>query len=137
MGVFDLFHVGHLQLIRNASAHCESLRVGVLSDELVRRYKGHDPVIPEEERRQIVEAVRGVNEAFIVRGEVTKIGEWYRKPYDCFFSGDDHAGDPYWEKEKEELQKLGSDIQFFPYTESQSTAGIIQKIIQNSGGYQK
>lgn len=137
MGVFDLFHVGHLQLIRNACEHCEYLRVGVLSDDLVRHFKGHDPVIGEEERRQIIEAVKGVDEAVIIRDEVSRIGEWYKRPYDCFFSGDDHAGNPYWEKEREELQKLGADIQFFPYTESQSTTAIIQRILKNSGEYKK
>ena len=128
MGVFDLFHVGHLKLIRNAKARCEYLRVAILSDELVMKFKNHYPVIPAEERKEILEAVREVDEVVIIEDTPSRLTEYERRPFDAFFSGNDYEGNPYWIKEQAELRKLGSDIIFFPYTESQSTTKIINKI---------
>jgi len=124
MGVFDLFHIGHLNLIRRAKEECEFLRVGVLSDELVRQYKHHDPTIPLEQRAEILASIRYVDEVVVIEGNPSRLEEWHRRPFDCFFSGDDYAGNPYWEYEKKELQKLGSDIRFFPYTREQSSTKI-------------
>ena len=124
MGVFDLFHVGHLNLIENAKAHCDYLRVGVLSDELVFHFKKIYPTIPQEERMRILGAIRWVDEVVSIDQNVSRIEEWKIRPFDCFFSGDDYSGNPYWEWEKKELQKLGSDIVFFPYTKSQSSTRI-------------
>ncbi len=125
MGVFDLFHIGHLNLLRNAKEHCDFLRVGILSDELVREQKKHDPVIPLEERMAIVAAVRYVDDVVVVDdGLLSKVAEWYRHPFECFFSGDDYEGNPLWEKEKIELSGLGSTIEFFPYTATTSSTKI-------------
>ena len=124
MGVFDLFHVGHLRLIRRASARCRFLRIGVLSDELVEKYKNKRPVIPLEERMEILSAIRGVDEVVPITDEPSRLIEWNRRPFDCFFSGDDYRGNPYWEWEREELRKLGADIVFFPYTKEQSSTII-------------
>ena len=128
MGVFDLFHVGHLRLIRRASARCRFLRIGVLSDELVEKYKNKRPVIPLEERMEILSAIRGVDEVVPITDEPSRLIEWNRRPFDCFFSGDDYRGNPYWEWEREELRKLGADIVFFPYTKEQSTTSIRKTI---------
>ena len=128
MGVFDLFHVGHLKLIERAKQQCEFLRVGVLSDDLVMKFKGHLPVIPEDQRAEILAAVRYVDEAVIIRDDVSRITEWHRRPFDCFFSGDDYKDTPYFAWEKAELNKLGSDIVFFPYTEYQSSTNIRNQI---------
>ena len=128
MGVFDLFHVGHLKLILNAKQRCEYLRVAILSDELVNQYKGHYPVICEDERKEILEHVREVDEVVIIRDNPSRLIEYDRRPFDCFFSGDDYSGNEYWMWEKAELRKRNSDIEFFPYTESQSTTKIVAKI---------
>lgn len=128
MGVFDLYHVGHLKLILNAKERCEYLRVAILSDELVHQYKGHYPVICEDERKEILEHVREVDEVVVIRDNPSRLMEWNRRPFDCFFSGDDYSGNEYWQWEKEELRKRNSDIEFFPYTESQSTTKIVAKI---------
>ena len=132
MGVFDLFHVGHLNLIRRAKEDCDYLRVAVLSDELVWKMKGIHPVIPQEERMQILSAVRYVDEVVLIDDEVSRITEWHRRPFDCFYSGDDYRGHPYWEWEKTELQKLGADICFFSYTKSQSSTRIRETILKRS-----
>ena len=124
MGVFDLFHIGHLNLIKRAKQECNYLRVGVLSDELVMKFKHIDPTIPLEERMEILQAIRYVDEVVVVDTNPSRIEEWHKRPFDCFFSGDDYAGNAYWAWEKQELQKLGSDLRFFPYTECQSSSKI-------------
>ena len=127
MGVFDMYHVGHLNLIQRAKEHCDYLRVGVLTDELVRKFKGHDPVISQDDRKRILESVRYVDEVVLI-DETSRLHEWHLRPFDCFFSGDDYSGNPYWDWEKKELNKLGADIQFFPYTESISSTMIRERI---------
>ena len=125
MGVFDLFHVGHLNLIRRAKEHCDFLRVGILTDELVLEQKGKPPFIPLEERMAIMASMRYVDEVVAVEdGLLSKVAEWYRRPYDCLFSGSDYEGNPIWEIEKKELEKLGSTIEFFPYTQTTNSTKI-------------
>ena len=128
MGVFDMFHIGHLKLIRNANNYCDYLRVCVLSDELVYKFKQKYPVIPLEERMEILAAVKGVDEVVAITDDPSRLIEYKRRPFDCFFSGDDYRGNEYWEYERKELNKLGADIVFFPYTQEQSTTKIRGKI---------
>ncbi|MBQ9827643.1 MAG: adenylyltransferase/cytidyltransferase family protein [Lachnospiraceae bacterium] len=129
MGVFDLFHAGHLNLLRRAKSRCSFLRVGVLSDELVYKYKKIKPEIPLDQRIGIIEAMDCADEVVAVEGEyVSKIAEWYKRPYDCFFSGDDYAGNEYWKQEKEELKKLGAEMEFFPYTDTVSSTRIREEL---------
>ena len=73
-----------------------------------------------------------MDEVVEIKDDPSRIAEWHRRPFDCFFSGDDYSGDPYWEWERQELRKLGSDIVFFPYTEKQSTTKIRNKVEHNS-----
>lgn len=131
MGVFDLFHIGHLNLIRRAKEQCEFLRVGVLSDELVMKFKNIYPTIPLKERMEILASVRYVDEVVEIDTDPSRIEEWHKRPFDCFFSGDDYAGNPYWDWEKKELQKLGADIEFFPYTKEQSSS-MIRSALQDT-----
>ena len=130
MGVFDLFHVGHLRLIERAKARCSYLRVAVLSDALVEHFKGHGPVIPLSERMEILAALRDVDEVVSIDDEagVSRLNEWRKRPFDCFFSGDDYSGNEYWAWEKGELEKLGATIEFFPYTKEQSSTMIRGKL---------
>ncbi len=128
MGVFDLFHIGHLRLIQRAKKCCNYLRVGVLSDELVLHFKNKAPVIPLSERMEILTAIRDVDEVVAITDSPSRLLEWDRRPFDCFFSGDDYSGNSYWEWEREELRKRGSDIVFFPYTEEQSSTKIREKL---------
>ncbi len=128
MGVFDMFHIGHLKLIRNANNYCDYLRVCVLSDELVYKFKQKYPVIPLEERMEILAAIKGVDEVVAITDDPSRLIEYKRRPFDCFFSGDDYRGNEYWEYERKELNKLGADIVFFPYTQEQSTTKIREQI---------
>ena len=134
MGVFDLFHIGHLNLIRRAKEQCKYLRIGVLSDKLVHEFKHIYPIIPQDERMEILRALRYVDEVILLesRKEVSRLYEWHKRPFDCFFSGDDYADNTYWAWEKEELKKLGADMVFFPYTKKRSSS-MIRKELQEKG----
>ena len=134
MGVFDLFHIGHLNLIRRAKAQCCFLRIGVLSDKLVFEFKQIYPIIPQDERMEILRALRDVDEVVLLerKEEVSRLYEWHKRPFDCFFSGDDYADNTYWAWEKEELKKLGADMVFFPYTKKRSSS-MIRKELQEKG----
>jgi glycerol-3-phosphate cytidylyltransferase len=120
-GAFDLFHIGHLNLLTRARERCRRLIVGVLSDESIRWCKKQDPVIPEAERIAIVGALRCVDETDMTTRELLhKEIAWEKYRFDAMFSGDDHAGDG-WTREAEMLDGLGADIVFFPYTKGIST----------------
>ena len=138
MGVFDLFHIGHLTLIRRAKARCRFLRIGVLSDKLVHEFKQIYPTIPQDERMEILRALRDVDEVVLLetKDEVSRLHEWHKRPFDCFFSGDDYADNAYWAWEKEKLKKLGADIVFFPYTKTRSSS-MIRKELQENGSKEK
>ena len=134
MGVFDLFHIGHLNLIMRAKEECAFLRVAVLSNDLVWEYKKKHPVIGQEERMRIVEAIRYVDEVVLIDDNPSRIMEWHRRPFDCFFSGDDYTANDYWNWEREELKKLGADLCFFPYTKEQSSTMIRKKLESKTQG---
>ena len=126
MGVFDLFHVGHLNLIKRAAARCDHLYVGLLTDALVQRSKHITPYIPYEERKEILLALRYVDGVNEIDDEkyFSKVEEWKRHPFDCLFSGSDYQGNPHWVMEEKILRSLGSAIEFFPYTETTCSSKI-------------
>src|SRR5690554_5939570 len=101
-GVFDLFHIGHLNLLRRAKEQCDYLIVGVSTDELVQEYKNKKPVIPCEERIQIVEAIKYVDEV-VPQVNRDKIEAYKRIHFDVMFVGDDWKGNPLFEQVEREL----------------------------------
>lgn len=122
-GVFDLFHIGHLNLIRKAKEQSEFLMAGVLTDELVYHFKKKYPYIPFEERLEIVGAIKEVDRVIPVDfSNTVKMDAWKLYHYDAYFSGDDHGHE--WDHEKKALQEVGSDIVFLPYTKSTSSTKI-------------
>lgn len=128
-GVFDLFHIGHLNMFKRAKEQCEYLIVGVVSDESVRKNKKTNPYIPFEERIELVRACRYVDEAVKIGpnyGDTPAAYSKYR--FDVQFSGSDYENDPDWLATKVYLQKHGSDLVFFPYTQSTSSTKIKEKI---------
>lgn len=130
-GVFDLFHVGHLNMFRRAKEQCEYLIVGVVSDESVMKNKKTMPCIPFDERIDLVRSCRYVDEAVALPTDNGDTDEAYRRyHFDVQFSGSDYADDPVWLAKKEYLKKRGADLVFFPYTETTSSTkikGIIDK----------
>lgn len=126
-GVYDLFHIGHLNLINRCKERCEYLIVGVLTDELVVFYKHKKPYIPYEERARIVAALRDVDEVVPVDFNNTdKMDAWNMYHYDCHFSGSDHGED--WNEICNRLKEVGSNMEFFPYTEGTSSTQIKELI---------
>ena len=126
-GVFDLFHVGHLNLIRRSKQRCEHLIVGVLTDELVEHFKHKRPHIPYEQRAAIVAAVREVDEVVPVDFHNTrKIDAWNLYHFDCHFSGNDHGPD--WDRDLAQLRAVGSNMEFFEYTQGISSTQIKQQL---------
>ena len=124
-GVFDFFHIGHLNLIKRAKEKSEYLIVGVLTDELVMHFKGKTPYIPFEERLEIIGACRYVDTAVgVTFDNIDKMSAWELYKYDCLFSGDDYVNNESWIIDKQRLKQVGADIQFFPYTKSTSSTQI-------------
>ncbi|SDN05977.1 glycerol-3-phosphate cytidylyltransferase [Streptomyces sp. cf386] len=114
-GVFDLFHVGHLNILRRARGHCDRLIAGVCSDELVVSLKGRPPVVPLAERLQIVRSVRHVDETFVATVN-DKIEVWKEVGFDVIFKGDDWLGTEVWTALETEFAKVGVEVVYFPYT---------------------
>jgi len=132
-GVFDLFHVGHLNLLKNSKDRCEYLIAGVLTDELVMHFKGKPPMIPFEERFAIIEAIKYVDEVIPVTFENTrKIDAWHQLHFDCHFSGNDHGPD--WTRDLKQLQDVGSNMEFLNYTKGVSSSALKRKM---AGGKEK
>lgn len=128
-GVYDLFHIGHLNLIKRAKEQCEYLIVGVLKDELVFHFKKKLTFIPFEERIEIIKSIRYVDKAVPVTFEnIGKMESWERYHYDCQFSGSDYENAEDWQADKRRLQSVGSDIVFFPYTPGTSSTQIKELI---------
>lgn len=133
VGVFDLFHIGHLNLFKRAKQQCNYLIVGVVSDEQVMQDKMTTPYIPFEERLEIVKACKYVDKAVKIPINYPTTEDAFRKyRFDVQFSGSDYANDPIWLAKKVFLQQHGSDMVFFPYTETTSSTKI-KDVISREG----
>jgi glycerol-3-phosphate cytidylyltransferase len=131
-GVFDLFHIGHLNLLRNAKGMCDRLIVGVTTDELVATYKKRATVIPFTERCEIVRAIREVD-VVIAQDTMDKLEAWHRIRFDVMFVGDDWYATPQWETIQQELEKVHARVVYFPYTKGTSST-LINRILVERGG---
>lgn len=131
-GVYDLFHVGHLNMLRNAGKYCDHLIVGVHGDDVVEEYKHHRPVIGEADRREIIASVRGVDRAVITRFR-DKVKLWELYHFDAVFIGDDWKGTQRWNHFEKVLAGIGVDVVYIPYTGGISTTEIRKKIMEGTG----
>lgn len=125
-GVYDLFHVGHLNLLKSAKGMCDRLVVGVTVDELV-QYKGKSAVIPFEERIEIVRSCRYVDAA-VPQYDMNKLEACRKLGASIMFVGDDWYKTEKWQKYEEEFAKEGIRIVYFPYTKSISSTKIAEEI---------
>lgn len=131
-GVYDMFHIGHLNLINHAKEYCDILIVGVNSDELVLSYKQKNTVICAEERKIIVENIKAVDKA-VMADTLDKLKMLEVVHFDAIFIGDDWRGSERWKKTEEELGVHGVDVVYLPYTKDISST-ILKPQVNNSVG---
>lgn len=127
-GVYDLFHVGHLNLLRNARAMCDKLIVGVTTDELV-AYKFKKSVIPFSERLEIVRSIRYVD-AVIPQETMDKMEMWQKIRFDVMFVGDDWYQSPTWRQLEEQFAAVNVKIVYFPYTKGTSSTLLNETLLR-------
>ena len=118
-GVYDLFHIGHLNLLRNAKGMCNNLIVGVPSEELV-SYKNKKAVIPHNERMEIVRSSKYVD-SVVPQEDMDKFEMWKKLKFDVIFVGDDWYASDKWEELESQFKEVGVRIIFFPYTKGTSS----------------
>ncbi len=128
-GVFDLFHIGHLNLLKNAKGMCDKLIVGVTTDDLMLNYKKKRAVIPFEERIEIVRNIKYVDAA-ISQDSMDKFDAWRRLKFDIMFVGDDWYKTDKWENYEKQFDEVGVKIIYFPYTKGTSSS-LINDILLN------
>jgi len=122
-GVFDLFHIGHLNLLRNAKSMCDVLIVGVTTDELIQEYKGKCAIIPFDERIEIIRNIKYVDLA-IPQTSLNKLEAWKKLKFDMMFVGDDWYGTERWKKIESDMESVGVKVIYFPYTKRVSSTLI-------------
>ena len=135
-GVFDMFHIGHLNLLRRAREYCDTLVVGVASDEYVMALKGKVPVVPLAERLEIVQALRFVDEVLVDRSEDKRVA-WSERNFDAIFKGDDWRGSPKGDRLEKAMAEVGASVVYFPYTLHTSSSrlrGFIERSEAESYG---
>lgn len=125
-GVFDLFHIGHLTLLKNAKGLCHRLIVGVTVDELV-AYKGKTAVIPFAERLEIVRSIEYVDAA-VPQYDMDKFAMWQKLQFDVMFVGDDWFNSAKWNDLDKKFEEVGVRIVYFPYTQGTSSTLINQTL---------
>ncbi|MCR5072793.1 MAG: adenylyltransferase/cytidyltransferase family protein [Clostridiales bacterium] len=126
-GVYDMFHIGHLNVIRRAKELCDYLIVGVSTDELVMREKNKAPVIPFEERIAIVEAIKYVDKV-VPQTDKNKFGAWERYHFDKMFVGSDWKGTPQWDLYEKQFEPVGVEIVYLPHTDGISSTNLTSVI---------
>lgn len=126
-GVYDMFHIGHLNLIRRAKEQCEYLIVGVSTDECVQSYKNKTPIIPYDERAAIVQAIRYVDEV-VPQTSMDKLGFLKKRHFDVMFHGDEWKGTELYNKYEEEFAKYGAKIEYLTHTDGISSTILREKL---------
>ncbi len=126
-GTFDMFHIGHLNLIKNAKRHCDYLVVGVNDDVLVESYKKKRPIVPVKERAEIIRAIKYVDEV-VITSTLDKKEIWNQVRFDEIYIGDDWKGNARWEKTGEDMKELGVRLVFLPYTKDTSSTMLREKL---------
>lgn len=128
VGAFDLFHIGHLNLIKQAREHCDELIIGVVSDDVLERTKGARPVIPEYERLEIVKNLSIVDRAVLEANE-DRLQTWEELGFTVFFKGDDWKGTAKGRELERRFAEVGVQVQYFPYTVHTSSS-LLRRALQ-------
>ena len=122
-GAFDLFHVGHLNILKHARSQCDYLIAGVVSDELLELTKGRSPIVPLAERLEIVRHISFVDEA-VAETRLDKLDTWRAVGFDVYFKGDDWKGTERGLHLEREFAAVGVELVYFPYTMSTSSTSL-------------
>lgn len=129
-GVFDMFHIGHLNILKRAKQHCDILIVGVTTDELCQAYKNKLPIIPYEERKAIIEAIRYVDKV-VPQLNRDKFSAWEELKFDIMFVGDDWKGSELFEVVEKKLNAVGCKVEYLPYTQGTNSTILREKVLNN------
>ena len=129
-GVFDLFHIGHLNILRRAKEQCDCLIVGVSIDDLVRQEKKKTPIIPFEERMEIISAIKYVDRV-VPQYDKNKFAAWEKYQFDVMFVGDDWKGTECWNEYEKQFAQVGVQIIYFPHTDGVSSTKLTARIIND------
>jgi glycerol-3-phosphate cytidylyltransferase len=124
-GVYDMFHVGHLNVLRNARLACDFLIAGVVSDERALDAKGKTPVVPVAERLEIVRSIRYVDDA-VIEDVAEKLDMWRQLRFDVIIKGDDWRGTPKGDKLERDFSSVGVEVVYLPYTMHTSSTMLRQ-----------
>ena len=124
-GVFDMFHIGHLNILKRAKAQCDYLIVGVSTDEVVRSYKNKTPIIPFEERIAIVSELKCVDKV-VPQTTMDKMVAWREHKFEVIFHGSDQKNTDMYNALTEEFSKIGVDMVFFPHTDGISSTMLAE-----------
>lgn len=130
-GVFDMFHVGHLNILREAKKHCEYLIVGVSTDELVQEYKHKVPIIPFVDRVEILESIKFVDKV-VPQTDRDKIAAFYKYRFDCMFVGSDWKNTPLFDEVEAFLKKNGAEVFYIDYTQKVSSTILRTRLMEIS-----
>lgn len=128
-GVYDMFHIGHLNLLRRAKELCDYLIVGVSTDELVQHEKNKTPIIPFEDRCEIIGSIKYVDEV-VAQVDKDKLGAYFRldKRFKKMFVGSEWKGSPQWEQYEKDFEPYGVEIVYLPHTEGISSSILREKL---------
>ncbi len=128
-GVFDVFHIGHLNIIKEAKKKCDYLIVACTTDELSLKQKNKNPVIPYNERVEILESLKYVDKV-VPQENYNKLDAWHLYKFDYIFVGSDWQNTKLWINYELEFEKLGAKVVYIPYTKHISSTKIKTKIDQ-------
>lgn len=126
-GVFDMFHIGHLNILKRAKEQCEYLIVGVSTDSLVKEYKHKTPIVPFDERIEIVKAISYVDRV-VPQISMDKFEAWKELKFNALFHGDDWKGSSLYEKYEKIFSEVGVDLIFLPHTSGTSSTLLSEKL---------
>ena len=126
-GVFDMFHVGHLNLLARAREQCDRLIVGVSTDDVVLDYKKHAPIVPYAERVAIVKAIRYVDEV-VPQTSMDKFAAWEKLHFNRLFHGNDWKGSAMYNEVEAKLKAVGVEVVYFPYTQGTSSTLLAERL---------
>lgn len=128
-GVFDMFHIGHLNILRRAKEQCDYLIVGVTTDELCFERKNKHPIICESDRMKIVEAIRYVDKV-VPQKDMNKLEAIKHYGADAVFVGSDWKGTPSWNEYEKEFNKIGCDVVYLDHTDGISSTLLLEKLMK-------